>query len=417
MKRIKIAQQILAGLLAVIMTFMAASVTAFADRIPSPTSTVAKENVLALLKKYNSDVYHIMNTMNEKGEDLTRWWDSDKKLIEKLDTAVHETYHSYTHRTSPSFNGDNIYLGNGNGYLVDFEGVDLFKTCETTAALSEKMKTFRFDLYVSEASGNSSNVNGVRGLINEFSAYYWGLNTMSSLVDYYKLYDTDNSGWEAYVTSLGNNMNAYAEFKFWILNYMIYAQKNHPDIYKAILENAGFCNAYTATETRFSALIDYNANRLESINKYLSDKNHFIRLTDTYVRFCNLHRQFGVELDDYKKLTDEMSKSKYVQMDGVIKSNADKSANYNNISAPALQSVQKGSSGIKVTWNISNNADGYYIYRSENDGKYKKVKTIKKGNTAAWTDKTATQSGVEYRYKIRAYNTTGNSKLSKAKGA
>ena len=48
---------------------------------------------------------------------------------------------------------------------------------------------------------------------------------------------------------------AYAEFKYYILNYLYYAKKHHPDVYKGIVNNKEFCKAYKTLESSYAKLI------------------------------------------------------------------------------------------------------------------------------------------------------------------
>lgn len=67
----------------------------------------------------------------------------------------------------------------------------------------------------------------------------------------------------------------------------------------------------------------------------------------------------------------------------------------------------KKNSGLKFTWKKTTGAKGYQIYSAKKkNGKYKLLKTIKKGKTKKWSTK-KTQSKKTY-YKIRAYVTEDN---------
>ena len=62
---------------------------------------------------------------------------------------------------------------------------------------------------------------------------------------------------------------------------------------------------------------------------------------------------------------------------------------------------------VKVSWKKVSNATGYVIYRSTNGGSYSKVKTITSKSTVSWTD-SSVKPGRVYRYKIKAYTTSGS---------
>ena len=68
--------------------------------------------------------------------------------------------------------------------------------------------------------------------------------------------------------------------------------------------------------------------------------------------------------------------------------------------------------GLNISWQSTDNADGYYIYRScYRNNKWESWKNIKKitnGDTKTWKDNN-TDSSLLYRYTVRAYNASGMS--------
>ena len=60
---------------------------------------------------------------------------------------------------------------------------------------------------------------------------------------------------------------------------------------------------------------------------------------------------------------------------------------------------------VKLKWYPCEKAQGYQIYRKDS-GKWKKIKTIKKGKTYTYTDKKV-KKGKTYQYKVRAYSKVG----------
>ncbi|MGN1165372.1 MAG: hypothetical protein ACI4S2_02955 [Lachnospiraceae bacterium] len=74
-------------------------------------------------------------------------------------------------------------------------------------------------------------------------------------------------------------------------------------------------------------------------------------------------------------------------------------ANVKNVSGKAIQ----------VSWNVSGEANGYYIYRKANGGSYKLVKTITAGSTLQWID-TSVKKGTYYTYRIVPYAVCDNQK-------
>ena len=70
--------------------------------------------------------------------------------------------------------------------------------------------------------------------------------------------------------------------------------------------------------------------------------------------------------------------------------------------------VTNVSGGVKIVWEKSADADGYYILRNQRkDSKYQTIKTITKQSVTSFLDKTAVP-GTEYFYAVRAYKKVGN---------
>ncbi len=76
----------------------------------------------------------------------------------------------------------------------------------------------------------------------------------------------------------------------------------------------------------------------------------------------------------------------------------------------SLKATSAGVSSIKLSWKKVSKAGGYVVYRANSaNGKYKAIKTIKKGKTTSFTDKKRT-TGKTYYYKLRPYKTVKNKK-------
>ena len=88
-----------------------------------------------------------------------------------------------------------------------------------------------------------------------------------------------------------------------------------------------------------------------------------------------------------------------------------KSATIAKLGQPKLKSV----SSSKITWEKVTNSTGYYVYRKEPNGSYKKIATT---TSTSYTDKTASKSKAYY-YVVKAYNnqTTSASSASLLKKA
>ena len=61
-----------------------------------------------------------------------------------------------------------------------------------------------------------------------------------------------------------------------------------------------------------------------------------------------------------------------------------------------------GYDSLKLTWEKASKADGYYVYRKNNEGKWKRISTVKSGKTVSYKD-TGLTTGKTYVYTVRAY--------------
>ncbi len=76
---------------------------------------------------------------------------------------------------------------------------------------------------------------------------------------------------------------------------------------------------------------------------------------------------------------------------------------------PKLISAKQTAKGVKIQWSYSSDADGYYIYRKNKSGDYKKIATVKGKEKLSYTDKKA-YSAYENTYTVKAYNENGVSR-------
>lgn len=81
---------------------------------------------------------------------------------------------------------------------------------------------------------------------------------------------------------------------------------------------------------------------------------------------------------------------------------------------PELLSAKSGKKGVTAKWETVKGASGYYVYRKEGDGSYKKLATVKGVSKYSYLDKSA-KKGRTYTYKVKAYYSKTTSAYSNAK--
>ena len=81
---------------------------------------------------------------------------------------------------------------------------------------------------------------------------------------------------------------------------------------------------------------------------------------------------------------------------------------------PTLKSAKSAKSGVTAKWEAVKGASGYYVYRQEANGSFKKIATVKGATKSSYLDKTA-KKGKTYTYKVKAYYSKTTSAYSNTK--
>mgnify|MGYP002088802342 CR=1 FL=1 len=77
-----------------------------------------------------------------------------------------------------------------------------------------------------------------------------------------------------------------------------------------------------------------------------------------------------------------------------------------------LKSAKVKGKKVTLKWKKNSKATGYEIYRAtKKNGKYKKIRTIKKASAVTFTD-SKVKKGKTYYYKVRAYKTVKGNKAN-----
>ena len=72
------------------------------------------------------------------------------------------------------------------------------------------------------------------------------------------------------------------------------------------------------------------------------------------------------------------------------------------LAAPVISAIENTDDGLEITWNKVSDADGYYVYRSIDDGRYDSIANVR---AVSYLDDEATENGTKYSYMIYAYRT------------
>ena len=243
-------------------------------------------------------------------EEFRFYLDAGFSMVDMLSTAIHDVFHGFCNSEprGPQYH----YLG--DGFYVTVEETKVYASEEMALWIPEELQTSRFEEYVAPGCGNmASNILGIYGLLNEFNAYWTDMNHSVAMFDYFCAQEQTSDAWFYYIVGCENSRQAYAEFRYYILTYLLYARENYPKIYRAMMENQALRYAFKTVESNFASAIEtyeYDLWRLDSgeIPGTIAD----VQVTDGIIWFGG--SGIGRFTADYNKLMTAMEAAEYVQM-------------------------------------------------------------------------------------------------------
>lgn len=291
------------------------SVTLILDPLPSYTNAPTHENVMALLNAFDPTCAYILENTMDCGIDFLDWYAPGEYVADGINTAVHEQAHLYFWDNA-SWNSTCYLMPDGSDLSVDHTSI--FSSYELVNVIPSYLRTQRFDTYIGCYSDTmASQVQGPYGLLNEMTAYYWGTRAAVSLYDYYLTQPITGDVWLRYVQGTSSTYVAYAEFRFFILEYMLYARENYPAVYNGILNNDMFRLAFTTIDNEFSSLIETMFTQYDDACKYLSKNGHTAYISNGY--FWIDYTGAGYFPEEYELLMNHMQNAEYVEMTELLR--------------------------------------------------------------------------------------------------
>ena len=247
---------------------------ALADLAPADGQS-QRSLALTLLQRYSPTGYYLIDRYENcpakfyrEKQDFLQYVQGSKpvEIAECLGTAVHETCHAYTYAMAYVLlpDGERAFgrepysafcLEAGANAIV--RRTPVFPSAEMAAEFPQQLRTLRFSPYIWPSQANlTTQVFGVYGLLDEFTAYYHGTRTSLDLLEFYKTEAAQTrENWFSFFGGIYANYCAYPEFKLYILKYLRYAQAKYPQIYRQVLENREFTEAFRRIDRSFAGLI------------------------------------------------------------------------------------------------------------------------------------------------------------------
>jgi len=209
-------------------------------------------------------------------------------LINEFGTVIHEsTHHRNNHNNIFVSPGIDIFISNEEQSIIPdfFKSENIHNYLPTDA----EQKLFRFKNYIGTSSEVSANLNGLWGLIDEYSAYQNG--TRADLMAYENalaLMDTTTA--ICFYKSALSTYYAYFEFRSFIGAYLSFARDHHPNLYNRIMNFSNLKKAFALNSLFYEESIDkiYGAKKnlkrqYSKVDWYL---NYNIENHENYAKDC-----------------------------------------------------------------------------------------------------------------------------------
>lgn len=275
------------------------------------------------VKKYNSEsIQEIWNADKNKIFDEYVDEHNEKELIISWSTIIHELLHSYNETT---LKGHIYFIEKGIRIEVPFTEIFNSKELNKVVRIGLQDSIFRYHLYVGGKNDilglgkikgiNDSKQNeamsiqkGVYGLLEEFSAYYYGNLAAYEQKDYYlKTYgETNKDAWQDYKHEVESDAIAYYEFQLFVAWYMQLAKKKFPKVYEGIHKNQAFKVVYTLISDKYESFLKLAESELNKIvtgeyNNEILEKVSFSGSEEDFIAFL---KEAGLKDDEiYRETT------------------------------------------------------------------------------------------------------------------
>jgi len=274
------------------------------------TDEKRRDFYLEICKEYAPDAFEILKSGDYKiFVKFADGTETRRELLDRLNTVVHETCHSYNFKTGFESGWGNEGYFITNGIKITTKKGSYFPS----AALNEMVpkeqqeKIFRYDTYVGGEPGNSSTLEGVYAFINEFSAYYHGTKVDWEMFKYVQTFCsyTDVKCWtQDFLPNMESTLYAFYEFRLFIAWYLIYAEEHESKVYGELINNQNLKVAFTLLETLFQNLVDDYFKTREIVVKNLIAAGNKIEVGDKFLYVVNGNSKSGngIPDDDIKYL-------------------------------------------------------------------------------------------------------------------
>lgn len=183
-------------------------------------------------------------------------------------------FSNYKLEEAAGFHYYNIYLPSGEPVLV--RKTITFSSEEISKLVPDFIRGQRYRIYISRPNKiQSTKVDGVYGLLDEMNAYTIGGNTFIRMVPVFEKQNNPKY-WMNYFSGFYSNLQGAYEFRYFVLEYLLYAKQNYPEHYKKIISNRNFKYAFNEIVIEMDNLYEnFERDKQQIFKKYSTDGNKF----------------------------------------------------------------------------------------------------------------------------------------------
>jgi hypothetical protein len=238
------------------------------------------------------------------------------ECLGNIETDVHEINHLITHYYPFEYCRINniidkwkrmyyFYLDESFDTIL-FSNTDFFPSRNLLSEIPDSNRTFRFNTYL---KGNLlTQSDGLLGLLDEFNAYHHSMTVTWNLKNGYLSATGDKvKGYIEWMKSFSTLVQAYYEFRFFILEYLRYARLQEPYVYEQIKNEPGLMIVFNQITERYKTQLSYYEKELTEGGKEYWQKFGYKAYLNTKRGFYFIGKDgsatgFRVKLEDKEKL-------------------------------------------------------------------------------------------------------------------
>ncbi len=191
-------------------------------------------------------------------------------VLNYYNVPVHESTHHYNDlirkRKSPK---EFIEKNTGAGYFIypnieiGMANFPVYNSIELNDVIPDSIQV-KLDNYETYIGGNdiknlSSQINGIFGLMDEFTAYSTGAKSQLELYNYYlansKTGFENIEWWGSFINNLAGCISDYYEFKLFIHWYLAHSKNAHFEEYEKIMANKKLRLVFTLADQNYNQVI------------------------------------------------------------------------------------------------------------------------------------------------------------------